>query len=62
MEIDEPEKPPMDPVAMTFEQVPDGWKATAQTEVSELSATGASIAEAKAALQKLIRSRTSPAE
>jgi hypothetical protein len=33
MEIDEPEKPPMDHVAMTFEQLPDGWKATAQTEV-----------------------------
>ena len=62
MEIDEPENPPIDHVAMTFERTENGWKATAQTKVGELSATGASIAEAKAALKELIRSRITPAE
>ena len=62
MEIDESEKPPIDHVAMTFERITDGWKATAQTKVGELSATGASIAEAKAVLKELIRSRITPAE
>ena len=57
MEIDEPEKPPIDHVAMTFERTQNGWKATAQTKVGELSATGASIAEAKAALKELIGRR-----
>lgn len=47
---------------MTFERITDGWKATAQTKVGELSAMGASIAEAKAALKELIRSRIPPAE
>ena len=55
MEIDEPEKPPIDHVAMTFEQLTDGWRATAQTNVGELSATGASIAEAKASLRATSR-------
>ena len=62
MGIDEPEKPPIEHVAITFERTPNGWKATAQTKVGELSASGASIAEAKAALKDLIRSRITPAE
>jgi hypothetical protein len=65
MEIDEPGKPPIEPidhVPMTFVRTQNGWKATAQTKVGELSATGASIAEAKTALRELIRSRISPAE
>ena len=60
MEIDEPEKPPIDHVAMTFERTQNGWKATAQTKVGELSATEGSIAEAKAALKELILSRVIP--
>ena len=62
MEIDEPEKPPIDHVAMTYERTADGWKATAQTKVGELSASGASIAEAKTALRELIRSRITAPE
>jgi hypothetical protein len=65
MGIDEPKKPPVEPiddhVAMTYERTQNGWKATAQTEAGELSATGASIAEAKAALKVLIRNRIDPA-
>jgi hypothetical protein len=45
MEVDEPEKPPIDHVAMTFERTEKGWKATAQTKVDELSARGPRIAE-----------------
>ena len=65
MEIDdEPWKQPIEPidhVPMTFERTQNGWKATAQTKVGELSATGVSIADANAALKEVIRSRITPA-